>query len=70
MKRRRKIVHQQIYRKGFLGATLNTTFCGRMSCDDDGMNVGGRVNCKLCLRKLRAQSERRAARGEPPKPSF
>lgn len=48
------IIHKQVYRKGALGGTVNTTLCGRMANaqwdKNDGMNVSDDVTCKLCLR--------------------
>jgi hypothetical protein len=49
---KRTVKHQQVYRQGAFGGTLNTTLCGRMRVGTDGMNVDGPVTCKLCLRKL------------------
>jgi hypothetical protein len=53
----RTIVHQQIYRAGPFGSTLNTTLCGRMQLRSDGMNTGHVVTCKLCIKKRRALSD-------------
>ena len=45
------VTHQQIFKESVFGGILNTTLCGRMShTDDDGMNVGDAVTCKLCLK--------------------
>ena len=49
MKRKREVAHKQLYRPGVFGGTVNTTLCGRVRQDED-MNVGKRVTCKLCLR--------------------
>lgn len=51
------VTHKQIYRPSPFGGIVNTTLCGRVShADDDGMNVGDQVTCKLCLRRI-AQAE-------------
>lgn len=45
-----KITHKQVYINGPFGGEVNTTLCGRVSeADPDGMNVGRKVTCKLCL---------------------
>lgn len=54
------IRHQQIYKPGPFGGTLNTTICGRMnSACKDGMNVGGKVTCKLCLKRMQQAKQRK-----------
>jgi len=45
------VIHKQVYR-AVIGGTVNTTLCGRMQIQPDGMNVGAAVTCKLCLRIL------------------
>lgn len=49
--------HQQIWKTGFGGYGIqNTTLCGTHSEakweQNDGLNVGARVDCKNCLKLL------------------
>ena len=44
-------IHKQVYRETGFGGVSNETLCGRVSdSDPDGMNVGEKVTCKLCIK--------------------
>lgn len=46
------VTHKSIIR-GFQGATITTTLCGRMQSHlEDGYNVGDNVTCKHCLKAM------------------
>lgn len=47
------IHHEPIFKHGPANSVISTTLCGRMSLQDDGMNVAAKVTCKLCLKKLK-----------------
>jgi hypothetical protein len=49
---KRSVIHKQILRPGPFGGTVNTTLCGRVATGSDGMNIGGEVTCKFCLKIL------------------
>ena len=52
------INHKQVTRKTPFGnGELNTTLCGRMSLQTDGMNVDDKITCKLCLKKLKGTNK-------------
>ncbi len=50
---RKSVTHKQVYRKGAFGS-VNTTLCGRIAEklfeENDGMNIGDEITCKLCLK--------------------
>ena len=46
------ITHESVMRRNGFGGFTTTTLCGRMQTQDDGMNIGDKVTCKLCLKKL------------------
>ena len=56
------ILHKQIYKRLHLGGDINTTLCGRSGnyMPDGYGNVAledSEVNCKLCLKKMRATAD-------------
>lgn len=57
MRRKRVVIHKQVYRNGAWGMKINTTLCGRMRIACDGMNVGDKVTCKFCLRRMAHQAK-------------
>jgi hypothetical protein len=57
---RKSVTRKQVYRKGVFG-TVNATLCGRIAesllKENDGMNIGDEITCKLRL-KIQADPKR------------
>lgn len=60
--KKRIVIHESVQRPGPFGGTLNTTLCGRMRIGSDGMNVGTKVTCKFCLKRMPRYGLRRGKR--------